>query len=465
MGCGLALALLLSGCDSSVESVKAAEAVSAPNSQVTLNSILESGKLRLLTRNAPTTYYVGRLGPSGFEYDLAVEFAADLGVTLELHLLDSVEDILLALERGEGDLAAAGLTGLKSRSDRFLLGPDYFDVEQQLVCRRGKGEPRRLEDVVGRRLHIIAASSYGERLQELKTSRVPELSWEEQGDVGTEELLHMVSEGKIDCTVSDSSIVRINRRYLPQLSVVETLSSKQQLNWIMPRQAAELDQSVTSWFARFKAAGKLQALESYYFDYIPSHDFVDLRAFHRRIDKRLPPLRPLFEESGQRHDIPWRFLAAQAYQESHWDPKAKSPTGVRGIMMLTQGTAKSVGVTNRLDPAQSIEGGARYLKKLINRVPESVTSQQQRIQMALAAYNVGMGHLYDARTLARRLGKNPDVWSDLRVVFPLLSQKKYYTTLKYGYARGREPVSYVDKVRHYYNILDERLNRDVTEIN
>ena len=152
------------------------------------------------------------------------------------------------------------------------------------------------------------------------------------------------------------------------------------------------------------------------------------------------------------------LLAAQAYQESHWNRRAKSPTGVRGIMMLTLTTAKEMGVESRLDAAQSIMGGAKYLYQQQKRIPESVTGQDRWWQ-ALAAYNVGMGHLNDARMLARKLDLDPDNWLELRGVLPLLSQKKYYSELKYGRARGTEPVTYVNRVRNYQNILHAQIAR------
>ncbi len=185
-------------------------------------------------------------------------------------------------------------------------------------------------------------------------------------------------------------------------------------------------------------------------------DYFDIRTFHWRIETRLPLYRKWFEESGKRYNIPWTLLAAQSYQESHWNSRAKSPTGVRGLMMLTQNTARAMGVTNRLDPRQSIFGGARYLASLMDRIPATV-HPNNRYLFALAAYNVGFGHLTDARNLAQELGKNPDSWHDLKTVLPLLSQPKYYSKLPFGYARGMEPVRYVDRIVNYQDILEQTM--------
>ncbi|MCL6417687.1 membrane-bound lytic murein transglycosylase MltF [Aestuariirhabdus sp. Z084] len=450
----LLVAVLLLGMVSGCEQ---GSAQPAHATQTGFTDILQRKVLRVVTRNAPTTYFEGAVGAEGFEYELVRDFADSLGLELELVVKHSIVDVLDALAKGEADIAAAGLTQTESRQDRFLQGPVYYSVEQQLVCRRGKEEPRQLADLVERDLVVIADSSYVERLQQIARINLPELQWQTDPEVGTEVLLHRVARGEIDCTIADSNIVHLNQRYLPNLRVVDTLTEPQSLRWLLPKGATELKQSIAQWLVDYREQGRLREVESHYYAHIPNYDYVDLRAYHRRIEERLPRYQEMFEVVAERYGIPWQLLAAQAYQESHWNPKAKSPTGVRGMMMLTQNTAQSVGVTNRLDARQSIEGGARYLKKMMDRIPESVTDNRQRLQFAMAAYNVGMGHVHDARTLTRKLGKNPDNWLEVREVLPLLAQKKYYKELRYGYARGWEPVAYVDRVRHYYSILLVRL--------
>ena len=229
-------------------------------------------------------------------------------------------------------------------------------------------------------------------------------------------------------------------------------SELQHLAWVVRPDAGDMAAAMESWLEGFEEQGGLAAVMERYYGHVEIFDYVDLRAYRRRIQSRLPRYRALFEQASKDHDIPWTLLAAQSYQESHWNPKAKSPTGVRGLMMLTQPTAKAMGVDNRLDPAQSVEGGARYLRRMLSRVPESVTGDD-RLWLALAAYNVGFGHLRDARVLAERLGRDPDRWHELDQVLPLLAKKQYYRDLRYGYARGSEPVIYVQRIRNYQEIL------------
>lgn len=181
---------------------------------------------------------------------------------------------------------------------------------------------------------------------------------------------------------------------------------------------------------------------------------LEKKVFLRRVESRLPKYRPLFKQAASRFGIPWTLLAAQAYQESRWNPRAVSPTGVRGMMQLTLVTSSMHGIHNRLDPLQSIRGGARHLARLLKYLPKDI-QEPDRTWIALAAYNVGMGHVKDARQLARRLGKDPNRWEELKQVLPLLAQKKYYKTLPHRYARGWEPVQYVYRIQRFFTLMQD----------
>ncbi len=420
-----------------------------------LDRLRQKGKIVVLTRNAPITYYIDVDDAAGFEFDLVQAFAQHLGVKAEFKILDSVAEIIEAMENGEGDLAAASLTVTEEREKSFVFGPSYMTIQQQVVCRKGGFIPDSIEELGNVELLVIDKSSYVERLQELKTEG-NNLRWKTTRETDTENILQMVWEKKVECTVADSNIVAINRRYYPELVVAFPITSEQSLAWIINDQHRPLFRAVNKWLKAFEKKGDLAVLKERYYGHVDVFDYVDLAVYHRHMDQRLPKYRHLFERAGKKNDIPWEILAAQSYQESHWDPRAKSPTGVRGLMMLTKKTAKSLKVKNRLNPQQSIMGGAKYLKKLLKRVPDDV-EPSDRLYYALAAYNVGMGHIHDAQTLAREFGKNPNSWQELKEILPLLSQKKYYKKLKYGYARGNEPVRYVDRILNYHDILKKIL--------
>lgn len=418
-----------------------------------LENIKAKGELVVLTRNAATTYYESREGFMGVEYEMAKAFADSIGVKVRFILRDDVSDLFDALNKGDADFAAAGLTHTNNRAESFLFGPSYQKVSQQLVCRRGGKKPKKLEHLTDITIQVSANSSYVEQLKKVKQLH-PEIQWQEVDDVDTETLLKDVWLRKIDCTVADSNIVAINRRYYPELDVRFDIATPEPLAWAFSNNDHALSRLVKTWFNKYKSSGKFEEVMHRYYGYIERFDYVDTRAYQRKIKKELPKYKKVFIHAAAKYKLSWTLLAAQSYQESHWRPRAKSPTGVRGMMMLTQPTAKELGVKNRLDPRESIMGGANYLNKLRNRLPDAVT-EPDRTWLALAAYNVGMGHIWDARKLAVQLGKNPDLWQELSEVLPLLSQKKYYKKLKYGYARGGEPVSYVKNIRDYQDMLDK----------
>ncbi len=446
-----ALPLLLSACDP-------AETNSAQAASRSLEEIREAGTLVVVTRNAPTTWYIGRDGEStGPEHDLVESFAESIGVEVEYKHRNTVAAVLDAIENGEGDLAAAGLTRTEARRDRFRFGPAYQPVTQQVVCRRDHVQPESVEDLIGLDIEVIADSSYVERLKALKADGHADLEWRTNAEVDTEQLLRRVWKREIDCTVADSTIVDINRRYYPELIAPFNLSSEQQLGWVMPQARDDLAGAVEEWLAEFRESGQLEDLRERYYGFFALFDYVDTAVYIRRIRERFHQYEAYFREAAEQYDLPYMLLAAQGYQESHWNAAARSPTGVRGIMMLTLNTARAMGVEDRLDARQSIFGGAKYLARMKQRFVPEVT-EPDRTWLALAAYNVGRAHMHDAQSLAREQGLDPHRWGDIKQVLPLLADPEYYNDLKYGYARGTEPVRYVRRIREYQHILANQVD-------
>ncbi|MFB6260923.1 MAG: membrane-bound lytic murein transglycosylase MltF, partial [Thiohalorhabdaceae bacterium] len=404
-------------------------------------------------------YYYGRDREKGPEFDLVRRFADELGVDLRLVVIDDIGAILDALAAGEGHLAAAGLTVTRERRRRFDFGPPYQRVRQEVVCRRGGPIPGDWEELPEVELLVLEETSYVERLRAIKQV-VHDLEWQETGVLSTEQILERVWRGKVDCTVADSHIVALNQRYYPELKVAFPITEKQKLAWALPKGSQALQAKLEEWFEQLREAGDLAAIRERYYGHFQVFDYVDIAVFQRRIKDRLPQYKALFQNVAA--DYPafsWELLAAQAYQESHWEPLAQSPTGVRGMMMLTRTTASSLGIQNRLNVRNSIRGGAEYLARMWERLPLSV-NEPDRTWIALAAYNVGMGHIRDARRLAEREGLDPDSWNALKHMLPRLSQPQYYKTLPYGYARGKEPVKYVMRIRQYYQILARRFGEE-----
>jgi membrane-bound lytic murein transglycosylase F len=422
-----------------------------------LEAIKARGELKVITRNNATCYYEGPHGPVGFEYDIAQAFARHLGVKLKLVILDTYQEMVYALLSGDADLIAAGLTAIDHHRQGLAFGPGYLEVHRQVVGRRDGPEPKSIEDLSGQSLWVSAGTSHEQSLMKLK-QQYPELSWKAVPGYETEQLLELTWQGTIPLTIGYSDIIAVNRRYYPELLIHFNLGKGQKLAWAMHTQNRRLQDAVYHWFSQPSTTALLKRRIQHYYEHLEVFDYVDIMRFRNRLTNRLSRYQKYFEEAGKKYGIDWKLVAAQAYQESHWNPKAKSFTGVRGIMMLTLETARHFKVKNRLSPKHSIDAGAHYLARLHKRIGDKIP-EPDRTFMALAAYNVGWGHLQDARTLALRLGKAPNTWHDVRSTLPLLRQKKYYKTLEYGYARGTEPVRYVERIRTYYKILTQNVER------
>ena len=423
-----------------------------------IDRIKSAGELIVVTRNSGTTLYEGPKSLTGFEHDLVQLFAKELGVKPHFIIPKHFEDLLPMVINGKAHLAAAGLTVTPDRVSEIRFGPSYQEITQQIIYRRGNQRPHKIEDLIGGKLAIIAGSSHEEELLRLKT-QYPALNWESRSDLESAELMQMVQNREIDYTIADSNDFAVNRRFMPHLGMAFNLTEPQHLAWAMAfAEDSSLYDAMEGFFKRIREDGTLDQLIERHYGHIGRLNFVELQTFVKHFKNRLPKYEALFKEAESKTSIDWRTLAAIGYQESHWNPRAKSPTGVRGIMMLTQTTAKQMKIKSRIDPHQSIIGGARYLRYIEDKLPERIP-EPDRLWLTLAGYNVGFGHLEDARKLTEHLGGDPDKWVDVKQHLPKLSLKKWYSGLKHGYARGSEPVNYVDNIRAYYELLRWQLRK------
>lgn len=416
-----------------------------------LSQVLESGKLNVITRNTFNTFYNGPDGPAGFEYELVKGFADSLGVELSIQIADDFVRIIPDLTDHRADMVAANLTVTDKRKEIIAFSDPYMQITQQLLYRNGTVKPRLFRDLAGKNIVVVANSSHADRLRQLQEAH-PDVSWSETGE-DIETLIELVDKGEIDFTIADSIDAATNKRFFPELRTGFNLTNEEPLAWAFPLDGdGTLLDAANEYIKEVKQSGFLEKLQQKYYEHINELDYVSTRAFMRDVTNRLPRLQELFYTAAARYDTDWQLLAAISYQESHWRTNAVSPTGVRGVMMLTRETASDLKVTDRKDPEQSIMGGTRYFLSIKKRLPERIT-EPDRTWMALAAYNVGMGHLEDARKLAETDDSDPDSWSSVRETLPLLSKRKWFTKTKYGYARGKEPVQYVRNIRNYYEML------------
>ena len=427
--------------------------LSTSRTKTTLESVLEQGVLRVISMVGSTIYFHDARGGNGFEYLLAKQFSRQLNVQLDLTVMDDLGAILNATGGPKGHFATASLTATKERQQFVRFSQPYTTVHQTLIYRLGHRRPKTLTDIIGGRLVVMPGSSHIERLRELKQTEYPDLQWETVADGEMLGLMQMVHDGEADYAVVDSSAFDVNRGLYPRAREAFNLSQAEPIAWAFPAHGDDsLLKAANRFLTSYEASGELQRLQDRFFGHTDNFSIGGSQLFRHRIESRLANYETLFKTTAEQYQVDWQLLAAIAYQESHWNPRAKSPTGVRGLMMLTLNTAREMGVSNRLDPEQSLRGGTEYLLRVKKRIPKDIV-EPDRTWLALAAYNIGYGHLEDARVLTERHGDNPDRWQDIRKYLPLLQQKKYYKTLRYGFARGREPVQYVQNIRHFHSIL------------
>lgn len=418
-----------------------------------LQRVQDQGYLVVATRRAASTYYPGPNGPAGLEYELVSRFAASLGVEVRWQFPGNIQAVFNAARNGRAHLAAAGLSISASRSHNARFTAPYASITTQLVYRRGSTRPQDLGDIQPDELVIVARSIHEEQLRLQRNQAFPQLSWRGTRDRTMEQLLREVEDGTVRYTLANSNDLILNRRFYPHLKPAFDIGRARDIAWALPNYGDDsLREAADRFLNQLIESGDMEQINERYFGHSGRLNFVDKRDFWRHLDERLPLYEDYFKEAAELTGIDWRLLAAISYQESHWRNDAVSPTGVRGLMMLTKGTATMLGVEDRSDPRQSILGGSRYLRRVEDKLPKRIQGMD-RLWLTLAGYNIGFGHLEDARVLTQRRGGNPDLWTDVREHLPLLADPTHFKGLKYGYARGKEPVAYVGNVRNYYDLI------------
>ena len=437
----LASLLLLAGCHSPVQ-----KPVPLPPPDVTHHLVV-------LTYNGGATRFEAANGQAaGMQNDLVDLFALQYGYQVDYVTRDDVAGLLAALRQGQAHLLAADLIPARDQLHDLAFGSGYFPVHQVVVCNTDGIHPESIADLPGLRVATMAGSWHVDALRAARL-RVPALRWQEATGGWEEGLLEQVAKGDLDVAVVDSATYDRVRHLYANLDVAFDLPPDGNLAWILPQAGSlVLRQQVNAFFAQIARDGRLKQIVDRYYGYANRLEDQDVGGILQRMHDVLPKYRKIFYEAQQLTGIDWRLLAAISYQESHWDPQATSPTGVRGMMMMTVDTADKMGVDDRLDARQSVLGGARYLQELIDQLGNNV-DYADRIWMALAAYNQGQGHLDDARNLALSRHLNPRLWCDVKRTLPQLSAPGSHGGVRHGYCRGGEAVAFVESVRTYYDIL------------
>jgi len=417
---------------------------------VTLQKILKTGQITVVTRNTADCYYLYRDQPMGFEYELAQAFAADLGVRLEVKVVDRWDDMIGAVNHGSAAFIAASVPIMPHLQQTVAFSDGYMEVAQQIITHRKNAHIKTIADLSGKTIDVREGTAYQQRLAELKAQGI-DLAIRLHADLPTEELIQKVADGEINFTIAHSNIISINRRNFPGAVSTGSINDRLQLGWAVYPKSIELRDRINTFFKMIKESGLYDKIYQKYYGDNKDFDYVDLKAFHHRLKTRLSRYSPFIKAAANKHGFDWRLIAAQIYQESHLNPWAKSRAGARGLMQILPSTARGLGVTDLFDPVQNINGGVQHLKILYDMYDKA--EGNDRLLIALAAYNTGQGHIYDARKLARKKGLDPNKWESLAQTLPLLQYRKYYKHSRYGYCRGSEPVRYIKQILIYYDVL------------
>ncbi|MFW5825482.1 MAG: membrane-bound lytic murein transglycosylase MltF [Marinobacter sp.] len=434
---------------------------SRPDSVATVKA---EGVLHVITRNAPSIYYEDRDGPTGFDYELAHQFAEYLGVELRVRLAAGNDEILQVLDKGYAHIGFTGLSADRDWGDRFRSLGNGLTTRSVLIYHRGLDHPESVADLLEQKVqvHVAEETNHLPHLRQLQTES-PDLDYRVHQGIDAAGILERVESGEFPAAIVDANELALNHVFYPNVKRAFSVSDEEAIAWLFPAGGdGALYREARDFMHRIERDGTLAHLRERFYGHLDQLGYVGALTFEEHVRERLPQYMDTFRASGQETGVDWRLLAAIGYQESNWRRNAVSSTGVRGLMMLTQTTAKHIGIDNRLNPQQSIEGGARYFRQISRMIPEQVP-EPDRTWFALASYNVGYGHVQDARQLARSAGRNPDRWLDVKEFLPLLSQKEWHSKTRHGYARGHEPVIYVQNIRRYYDVLRRRYELEESE--
>ncbi|MBU0994375.1 MAG: membrane-bound lytic murein transglycosylase MltF [Proteobacteria bacterium] len=420
----------------------------------TLTLVLKDRKLTILTTRNPAVYYTYNSNPMGLEYDLAKAFARHLGCELQVKTPDFSKQ-LDELYAREGDFLATGLIIPDNRQEKLRLSKHYMTVNQVVVFHRDTPGIKDVNDLNGRVVHVKEDSAHHRLLEEINRNG-GSINIVSYRDIPAQALIRMVEQKQIEMTVVGSHIATVCRRYYPEIKIGFSLSDNQPISWAVRREDKKLLKEMNRFLETFLESREFQTIYDQYYIDPDAFDYVDLRTFHERIETRLPDYEAVIKRESERFGFDWPLIAAMIYQESHFDPDAVSKTGVRGIMQVTLETAKEMGIKNRLDPEESIRCGVEYLYKLYERF-DDIPDDHDKLMLALASYNIGYGHVRDAQDIAIQMKKDPLSWISLKDTLPMLRKKKFYKQTRYGYARGHEPVKYVERILSYQDILKKKI--------
>ena len=457
------LIIVVAGCDPAEEEEERVE--------YDLEEIVESDTIKVVTSYSPTSYFLYRGQPMGYNYEMLSNLSDFLEVDLELRLSRSLADMFDMLETGEVDLIAHNLTITGSRTENFAFTKPMNTTQQVLVQAKPDGwRNMRLHeidrelirsplDLDGETIHVRGGSAYESRLRNLAYEMGADIDIAVAPDsITSEELIAMVADGEIEYTVTDHNLANINESYYPDLDIQTEISFPQNLAWAVRNQSTELLENINGWLDDFQSQTDYYVIYNKYFENRTAYRTrmnSDLLSIH---SGRISIYDELIQREVQTIGWDWELLAALIHQESRFNPNARSGAGAVGLMQLMPRTARAFGADDPRDPEQSLRAGIKFITWLSNYWEEEIEDEDERLKFILASYNTGQGHVQDARRLAKAFGDaDPDIWTDNVERYMLKkSDREYFNheVVRHGYSRGSEPVNYVSRILYLHNHYD-----------
>ena len=470
----------ISGCTGPTEEDGPKEIYDIPPVSLDLEAIKTRGTLNAIVDNSATSYFIYKGRPMGYEYEMLKWFASYLGVELKIIIKNDIAEALKMLNEGQGDLVAFNLTITKDRKKYVDFTKPLYYARQVLVQRKPLGwrqmklheiEAEMIRDPVelaDKTIHVRKASAYISRLQNLADEIGSDINIAiDSSNSEIDELIRQVADSEIEYTVADEDVALLSATFFPDIDVKTPISFSQRIAWAVRKNADSLETTINGWLDDKQKSADYYVVYNKYFKNLKWSVNRSYSEFSSVAGSKLSPYDDEIRLAAKEIGWDWLLLASLIYQESKFDPQAESWAGAVGLMQLVENTATEYGVSNRADPNQSLTAGSSYINWLQNTFSESIEDSVTRLKFVLAAYNVGIGHIQDARRLAKKYGADPNKWDDHVEKYLLLkSKEKYYAdeVVRYGYCRGREPINYVDSILKRFNQYKQLVKNDQIEV-
>jgi membrane-bound lytic murein transglycosylase F len=461
LGLFIVLVAACSGDPSDIDSTVAESTNSIPPVSLDLTKILERGYINAAVNYSSATYFVYRGELMGFEYELLKRLENYFNIKVNIIVQPSIEESMTMLNKGEVDIIAFPLTITKERKKVIAFTNHYISQMQVLVQRKpenwrdmklheiDKTLIRDQVELIEKEIHVLNHSSYIDALESLSDQIGGLINIiEDDPSVDTDQLIKNVADGKYKYTISDENIAKVNNAYYPILDIETPVSFPRRIAWAVRLNSPHLLDTLNYGIDLLKKTGTIKIIYDKYCNSSRKAREIAKSDYSSFSGGNLSPYDELIKLYAKKLLWDWRLLAAMVYQESKFDPKTTSWAGAKGLLQMMPATAREQGVEDRANPEQNLRGGAKYLLWLEKQWQPRVEDPNEQLKLVLASYNVGIGHVYDACALTEKFGGDPAKWRDVRENLLKLSNRKYYSdpVVKVGYARGSEPVNYVDEI-------------------